>query len=64
MTQTERVAMELRQIEAEDAAEASGNTYTLTAGQTWKVASESLRDGYRRDARRLINVMRRTREAS
>lgn len=62
MTQTERVSMELRQMEAEDAATACGNTYTPTAAQTWKVASEFLRDGYRRDARRLINVMRRARE--
>lgn len=54
----ERVAMELRQIESEDAAGCSGNTYTLTAQETWKRAGEVLRAGYRRDARRILRVAR------
>jgi hypothetical protein len=50
--------MELRQIEAEVAASVSGNSYTLTARQTWDRCTEVLREGYRQDARRLLRVIR------
>lgn len=53
-TLVERVAMELRQIEAEGA---SHHPYGLTAEQTWAPASEVLREGYRRDARRLLRLV-------
>lgn len=54
----ERVAMELRQIEAEDAAAVHGSKYPYTAQETWDRAQEVLREGYRRDARRLLRVIR------
>lgn len=53
----DRVAMELRQIEAEDAAAISGNRHDRTAAETWERAGEPLRAGYRRDARRLVRLM-------
>lgn len=55
----DRVAMELRQIEAEDVAAISGNRYARSAAETWERAGEVLRAGYRRDARRLLRIMRR-----
>jgi hypothetical protein len=54
----DRVAMELRQIEAEDVAAMSGNRYDRTAAETWARAAEVLRAGYRSDARRLLRVIR------
>jgi hypothetical protein len=52
----DRVAMELRQIEAEEIA---GDRYDLSAAETWERAGEVLRAGYRSDARRLLKVMQR-----
>jgi hypothetical protein len=54
----ERVAMELRQIEAEDAAKVAGSRYPYTAAETWDRASEVLRSGYREVARRIVRVVR------
>lgn len=58
-SQVERLAMELRQIQAEDDAEMSGNKYSKTAEQTWAGASDLLRKGYRRDAERILRLLRR-----
>ncbi len=55
----ERVAIELRQIDAVRAAAACGVMYPLTAKQTWARAQDVLRDGYRRDARRIVKLVRR-----
>lgn len=57
-TLIERIAMELRQIEAEDLAARGGYRYNRTAEETWEPISDLLRAGYRRDARRLLKVMR------
>lgn len=56
-----RIAMELRQIEAEDVAAMSGNRYDLPAAETWDRASQVLQAGYLRDARRLVRIMQQSR---
>lgn len=54
-TLVERVAMELYQIEAEAASR--HEPYPLTAEQSWARISDVLRGGYRRDARRLLELV-------
>lgn len=51
-----RVAMELRQIEAEEAC--LHPPYRLNAAETWARASAVLHAGYLSDARRLLKVIR------
>jgi len=57
-TLVERIAMELRQIEAEEAAALAGTRYDRSAEETWERVNDLLRAGYRREARRLLKVMR------
>lgn len=52
----ERLAIELRQIEAEDAA--GTRQPACTRQRNWSGASEWLKDEYRRTARRLLRVIR------
>jgi hypothetical protein len=56
MSAVERLAMELHQIECEDAC--WGRTYNRTATESWAKITDVLRDGYRKRARRLLQVMR------
>lgn len=55
-SRTERLAMELRQMDCEDAC--YGQPYTLTAEQSWARITDVLRDGYRKDARRILRLVR------
>ena len=55
-SKVERLAMELRQIDCEDAAQ-TANALTRDAEANWRAAAEPLRYGYLRDARRLLKLL-------